>query len=61
MLLPLYLTKVDHNLGFDVMAYNEPEMIWPVARWTYDQSSRPDHRNRYVTFNCYRWQAVWLN
>ncbi len=58
-LLPLYLKKVHHNNGFNVLAYKEPECIWPVADWQWYASNRPDRRNRYVMFNCYRWRAVW--
>lgn len=59
-LLPLYLKKVPHNLGFDVLAYKEPECIRPVAHWCVGQSNRPDRRFKYIMFNCYRWRAVWL-
>lgn len=58
-LLPIYLKKVPHNLGFDVLAYKEPECIRPVARWTWDNSQRPDRRFKSVMLNCYRWRAVW--
>lgn len=59
-LLPLYLKKVTHNNGFDVMAYKEPECVHPVAHWACDNSQRPDKRNKTVMFNCYKWKVVWL-
>lgn len=59
-MLPLYLVKVPHNLGFDVMAYREPEDVKPVAHWPWYYSSKPTKRNKWVTFNCYKWQAVWM-
>lgn len=60
-MLDLYLKKVTHNLGFDVMAYKDSECIRPVAHWTYDQIARPDKRFKTVMLNCHRWNIVWLN
>ena len=59
-MLPLYLVKVPHNLGFDVIAYKEPECFWPVARWQWYEARKPTRRNKWVRFNCYRWNAIWL-
>lgn len=61
MLLPIYLRKVHHNLGFDVMAYREPEAVKPVAHWQWYAERRPDRRFKTVTLNCYRWRIVWLS
>ena len=57
----LYLVKVPHNLGFDVLAYQEPECIRPVAHWPYNYSNRPDHRYKRVRVDCSQWQVVWIN
>lgn len=59
-MLPLYLKKVPHNLGFDVVAYKEPECVRPVAHWRWWMSNRPDRRHKSVMLNCYRWRAEWV-
>ena len=69
-MLPLYLRReptTDHLLiernatagALDVVAYRDPACTRRAARWPW-HFRRPDRRNRYVTFNCYRWRAVWL-
>lgn len=59
-MLNLYLVKVYHNHGFDVMAYKEPACIHPIGQWDWTQSKRPDRRNKTVMYNCFRYRAVWM-
>jgi hypothetical protein len=59
-MLTLYLKKVFHNHGFDVLAYREPECVRPVAHWRAGMSNRPDRRFKFVMFNCYRWRVEWI-
>jgi hypothetical protein len=42
----------------DVVAYRDPEMTTVAARWAWWQT-RPRRNAKSVTFNCYRWRAVW--
>lgn len=63
-LLPLYLrrepTTLPNSAGRqDVAAYRDQGATEPCARWPWHYR-KPDRRNRFVMFNCYRWEAVWL-
>lgn len=58
--LILYLQKQHRPEGFDVVAYRDADGAERAARWPWWQSNRPDRRNRWVTFNCYRWRVEWL-
>lgn len=74
MLLPLYLRRepttdpilrehaatVPPAARFDVVAYRDAECTRRACRWSWFYSNRPTRAYRRVSFNCYRWRAVWL-
>lgn len=49
---------------YDVVLYRDagrkPATI-PCGRYTWDMSNKPTRRNRWVTFNCYRYEIKWLD
>jgi len=44
----------------DVQAYHDKECTKPFGRFMHYYKSKPDRRNKYVTLNCFRYNAVWL-
>jgi hypothetical protein len=44
---------------FDVVAYRDANCTTMAARWPWYYSSKPKRGARHVTFNCYRWKAIW--
>lgn len=44
----------------DVVAYRDAECTKRAAIWPWHQKGKPRKRCTYVTFNCYRWRAIWL-
>lgn len=47
------------KIPMDVVAYRDPALTTPAARWSWDLSTRPTRRNKRVMFNCYAWQVTW--
>jgi hypothetical protein len=59
-MLSLYAKKVFHNLGYDVLVYDTPEMISPKAHYQWYSQEKPNYRNKYIMLNCYRWNLIWI-
>ena len=60
MMLSLYAKKVNHNLGFDVIVYDDPAMVQPKCHYQWHSTLKPDYRNKYITLNCYRYKVEWI-
>jgi hypothetical protein len=70
-LLPLYLRKeptrdtVLKNYApdaerFDVVAYKDEDCTQRAGHWSWWSSQKPTRSYKTVTYNCFKWQAVWL-
>jgi len=35
-------------------------VLFPVCRYPYYATGKPDRRNRYVMHNCFKWRLQWL-
>ena len=72
-MIPLYLRREPTTdyvlLGFhpdgagkrDVVAYSDEAATQIKVRWPWYFESKPRKGRKYVTFNCYRWAAIWLD
>lgn len=60
MMLTLYAKKVYHNNGFDVMVYDNADMVQPKCQYQWHNSLKPDYRNKYVMHNCHRYKLEWI-
>jgi hypothetical protein len=56
---PLGIMRGSRN--YDVRIWADKEKTQQKAIFSWFQKSKPTHRNKYLTLNCFRWEIVWLN
>lgn len=66
MLKTLYAHKLFHKNGFDVVITKEPELTkmppnQGIMLFQFWQRSRPDKRNKYIMYNCFKYRLEWTN
>lgn len=48
-------------MRYDVAVYKSSDMVNPVMTIPWHFSSYPDRRNRYIMYNCNRYNIMWLD